>query len=128
MKKKLTLTEEKDRMKKLMGFDYKDNSHDVLSENSINESIIEEQDKKTLKQMLKNGEITKDEYRMMLDGSIPNWGGKMEGKIKMDIISTKTPNAMNIGIQRYRLFKLTGKVRTVPPNKSDNTPPGKPTR
>ena len=32
MKKKLTLTEEKERMRKLMGFDYKDNSHDVLSE------------------------------------------------------------------------------------------------
>jgi len=32
MKKKLTLTEEKERMIKLMGFDYKDNSHDVLSE------------------------------------------------------------------------------------------------
>lgn len=128
MKKKLTLTEEKERMKKLMGFDYKDNSHDVLSENSINKSIIAEQDKKTLKQMLKNGEITKDEYRMMLDGSIPNWGGKMEGKIKMDIISSKDPNAMNIGQDRYRLFKVNGIIRTVKPPKGEDTPPGKPTR
>ena len=41
MEKKLTLTEEKERMKKLMGFDYKDNSHDVLSEQN-NKSAYEE--------------------------------------------------------------------------------------
>ena len=122
------LNEQRERMLKLMNFDFNDNSADVLSENSVNKSIIVEQDKKTLKQMLKNGEITKDEYRMMLDGSIPNWGGKMEGKIKMDIISSRYPNAMNIGIQRYRLFKLTGIVRTTPPNKGEYTPPGKPTK
>lgn len=41
MRNKLTLTEEKERMKKLMGFDYKDNSHDVLSEQN-NKSAYEE--------------------------------------------------------------------------------------
>ncbi len=122
------LNEQRDRMLKLMGFDFNDNSADVLSENSVNKSIIAEQDKKTLKKMLKNGEITKDEYRMMLDGSIPNWGGKMQGKIKIDLLSSKDPNAMNIGEDRYRLFKVNGIISTVKPPKSKGTPPGKPTR
>lgn len=40
MRNKLTLTEEKERMRKLMGFDYKDNSHDILSERNIKRSIL----------------------------------------------------------------------------------------
>tara|TARA_R110000822_G_scaffold188266_1_gene327418 strand:+ start:494 stop:1864 length:1371 start_codon:yes stop_codon:yes gene_type:complete len=117
------LNEELNKMRKLMNFDISQNSHDVLSESNINESIIEEQDKKTLKQMLKNGEITKDEYRMMLDGTIPNWGTAMEGKIKMGVISSIDPRAMNIGVQKYRLFKVEGIISTVPPNKGKDTPP-----
>ena len=81
------------------------------------------EDKKKLKQMLKNGEITKDEYSMMLDGTIPNWGTKMEGKIKMDVISDTEPLAMNIGIEKYRLYKMYGIVKTVLPDKDDDTEP-----
>jgi hypothetical protein len=122
------LNEQRERMLKLINFDFNDNSADVLSENSVNKSIIKEQDKKTLKKMLKNGEITKEEYRMMLDGSIPNWGGKMQGKIKIDLLSSKDPNAMNIGEDRYRLFKVNGIISTVKPPKGKGTPPGKPTK
>jgi len=34
-----SLNEEQKRMRKLMGFTYKDNSHDILSEQTINEAV-----------------------------------------------------------------------------------------
>tara|TARA_R110000824_G_scaffold183039_2_gene364026 strand:- start:1574 stop:2956 length:1383 start_codon:yes stop_codon:yes gene_type:complete len=40
------LSEERIRMRKLMGFTYKDNSHDVLAEQNIGKSIISEQGEK----------------------------------------------------------------------------------
>lgn len=59
------LAKETARIKKMMGFDYKDNSHEVLSEQNIRKAILKEQ------------EVTNKDVNINLPGNIKGRGGKV---------------------------------------------------
>jgi len=55
-----------------------------------------------LKQMYKNGEISKDEYKNLKQGGVPSWGSGNSGLVKFNI-GTK-PLATNITPKNYNLY------------------------
>lgn len=124
-----SLTEEQKRMRELMGFTYKDNSHDILSEQNIEKSLLSEQtkeEKKRYKQMWKNKEISRTEYKNLKRGGVPNWEGKSNGLIKWDVLGSQ-PNAEGVTESDWNLYSARGITRTgeTPPitGSTSDTPP-----
>ena len=92
------ISEEIKRMKDLFGFEYKNNSHDVLSEEVINRSIIKEQSSRQImdqKQGISRRERKKRaKARREGAGSIvaPNWGDNKRGDLNFG--STGVPGGV----------------------------------
>ena len=92
MSKKL-MAEENARMRKLMGFTYEDNSHEVLSEQNIRKAILKEQNENTVLGTTDDTETTEipfDEIQGRLK-KIPATNANINNAMKVSIGSWGDP-------------------------------------
>ena len=85
---------------KFLGLD-NDNFTDNTKPKKVNQR---KEYRKKLKQMYKNGEISKDEYKNLKRGGVPSWGSGDSGLVKFQNEIGKKPLATNITPANYNLY------------------------
>jgi hypothetical protein len=100
-RKPQTLNEELNKMRKLMGFDINQNSHDVLSESNIIKSLIGEQAD------YEPGMKTDRQISM----EVPYWGGKRKGELNFMGVYTGVP--MFAKLKNRKLVSDLGRGETL---------------
>lgn len=110
-----SLTEEQKRMRELMGFTYKDNSHDILSEQLFSKS----KDRRRYRKNKRKSKKSKGDGNIAISSRQADWNEKNTGTAYLTLQAIGYPAAYNIGDDEGMLWSMSTERIDVKPENFD---------